>query len=139
MGGALAAVASAAMLVPATGSAARPKAHLSEHRLLTIALRAAAANGDRRPSLIQHTEATRYRANLIAGGDIVPGNTWCYLTAERGRFIAKDASSPAGGHRPKGTVITLVVNARTGQGLDFGLSNRYPDLRKLGPVHTDLS
>lgn len=106
---------------------------------MRIALEVAATDGDRRPSLIQHAEATRYRANLIAGGDIVPGKTWCYLIAERGHFIAKNASYPPGGHPPKGTVITLVVDARTGGVLDFGLSDRYPKLRKLGTVHTDLS
>jgi hypothetical protein len=30
------------------------------------------------------------------------------------------------------------VNASTGQVTDGGLSNRYPDLAKLGRVHTDL-
>ena len=133
------AIAIGAMLLPAAGSAGTSKPSLSEQLIIGIALNAGAANGDRRPSLIQHVQATRHRANLIAGGDIVPGSNWCYLIAERGRFVAKDASYPAGGHPPKGSVITLVVDARTGDVLDFGLSDRYPRLRKLGAVHTDLS
>ena len=127
------------MLLPAASHATTLKHHLSEHQIMKIALRAAAADGDPKPSLIQHVTGTRYRANLVAGGDIVPGSAWCYLVAERGRFIAKGASYPAGGHPPKGSVITLVVNARTGGVLDFGISDRYPQLRKLGAVHTDLA
>lgn len=126
------------MLFPAVGSATPSKHHLSERRIMRIALKAAAADGDHKPSLIQHVAATRHRANLIAGGDVVPDYNWCYLIAERGHFIAKNASYPPGGHPPKGTVMTLVVDARTGGVLDFGLSDRYPQLRKLGAVHTDL-
>jgi hypothetical protein len=36
-------------------------------------------------------------------------------------------------------MVTLVVDARTGGVLDFGLSDRYPQLRKLGAVHTYLN
>jgi hypothetical protein len=34
-------------------------------------------------------------------------------------------------------VITLVLDAKTGQVEDFGASNDYPDIAKLGPVTTD--
>lgn len=132
------AIATGAMLFPAVSSSTASKPQLSEHRILRIALKAAAESGDRKPSLIQHAEGTRYRANLVAGGDIVPGNSWCYLIAERGRFVAKNYMGPSGSHPPRGTVITLVVDARSGVGFDFGISNRYPDLRRLGAVHTDL-
>ncbi len=37
-----------------------------------------------------------------------------------------------------GTVIRLVVDARTGQITDSGLSDRYPPLAQLGRVTTDL-
>jgi hypothetical protein len=35
-------------------------------------------------------------------------------------------------------VITLVVDAATGQVTDSGVSNRYPPLARLGKVTTDL-
>lgn len=79
LGGAVTAIVTGVALLPAAASASAPKPRLSERRLTQIALKAATANGDRRPSLIQDAEATRSRANLIAGGDIVPGSAWCYL------------------------------------------------------------
>jgi hypothetical protein len=36
------------------------------------------------------------------------------------------------------SVITLVLDARTGHVTDFGISDRYPPLAQLGPVTTDL-
>jgi hypothetical protein len=68
---------------------------------MKIALKAAAADGDGRPSLIQHVEATRYRANLIAGGDIVPGNTWCYLIADAGVSSLRTPPTRQEATRPK--------------------------------------
>jgi hypothetical protein len=36
-------------------------------------------------------------------------------------------------------VMTLVVDATTGQVTDSGLSNTYPDLARLGGVRTDYA
>lgn len=120
-----------------SGSSAHHRPHLSEHRILRIAKQAAASSGDRRPTLIQHAEGTRHHANLVDSGDGVPGRQWCYLIAERGHFVV-NAPGPPGAPSPRGSVLTLIVNASTGRVTDFGVSNRYPNLAKLGPVHTDL-
>jgi hypothetical protein len=106
--------------------------------LVQIALVAAKNAGDPRPTLVQYSEGTRRHANLVDSGDIVPGAQRSYLIAERGHFTLKDASIPAGAQAPTGSVLTLVVNARTHQVTDGGVSNRYPDLAKLGPVTTGL-
>jgi hypothetical protein len=111
---------------------------LTEQQVLRIALGAATASGDPRPTLIQHSAGTRYAANAISSGDRVPGSVWSYLVAERGQFVAESASRPAGVSAPRGSVITLVVNATTGRVSDSGISNQYPRLDKLGPVTTDL-
>lgn len=111
---------------------------MSEALIKRAALRAATQAGDRHPSLIQHAEGTRERANKIAWRDTVPDFNWCYLIAVRGKFVLHDVSSPPGAKPPKGTVLTLVLDAKTGRTLDFGVQDRYPDLAKLGPVTTDL-
>jgi hypothetical protein len=108
---------------------------LSESRIMAIALHAAVRAGDAHPLLIQHVESTRERANLVAGGDIIPDRQWSYLIAERGRFVLTDIG--IGDDSLHGSALTLVVNARTGEVTDGGLSNRYPDMSKLGPVVTD--
>jgi hypothetical protein len=120
----------------AAGTARR--SGLSERQIKRIALRAARQAGDRHPILIQHAAGRRSEANKIASGDIVPDSTWCYLVAIRGRFVLNNVSSPPEAKPPTGAVMTLVVNARTGATLDYGVSNDYPNLKKLGPVTTDL-
>ena len=80
---------------------------------------------------------TRFEAVLVSSGDLVFEYNWSYLIAVRGHFIAYDASY-LGAKPPTGSVITLVVDARTGQVTDAGIGNRYPPLAKLGPVTTDL-
>jgi hypothetical protein len=111
--------------------------HLSERQILRIALSAAAALGDPRPTLMQHSEGTQSNANHVASGSYVGGSTWSYLIAERGHFIFKNAPRPIGAAAPRGTALALIVNASTGQISDRGLTRRYPRLGRLGPVRTD--
>jgi hypothetical protein len=110
----------------------------AEQRILKIALKAAARAGDPSPVLIQHGSGTRHRANLVASGDGVSGSQWSYLIAERGHFVTTDAQIPGPAAALRGTVITIIVNARTGEITDSGFSGPYPHLAMLGPVHTDL-
>jgi hypothetical protein len=128
-----------------------PAPHLPEQRLKRIAMQAAKGG---HPTLIQHAEGSRFEANVLAGGDQIPDWHWAYLIAIKGHF----KSNPYGGGIPYAadrgqgltpdksgksprthtyTVMTLVLVAKTGQGEDFGLSNHYPDLAKLGAVTTD--
>ncbi len=125
---------------PALTDAAKPtrRPHLSAQRLLQIALANAVRADDRAPTLIQHVEGQAYRLNLVASGDYVPGYQWAYLIAERGRFTLADVPGPPSAAAPKGTVLTLVIDARTGRLTSRGLSDRYPALGRIGRVHTDL-
>jgi hypothetical protein len=116
----------------------RPRPQLPEKRLLRIAKDAAARSGDPRPRLIQHAAGTRYDAVRIASGDLVFEWNWSYLIAERGHFICQACSVPRGAKPPSGSVLTLVVDAANGQVTDSGISKRYPPLRRLGHVTTDL-
>jgi hypothetical protein len=114
-----------------------PRPTLSERRILTLAEQAASRSGDPNPTLIQHAAGTRFEAVVISSGDLIFEYNWSYLIAIRGHFTATNASY-LGAKPPTGTVITLVVDARTGQVTDGGIGNRYPPLAKLGPVTTDL-
>jgi hypothetical protein len=111
---------------------------LGERRLLTLALQAAQANGDPHPSLVQHAEGARFEAVLVSSGDLVFEWNWSILIAIRGHFTATNVPVPPGARPPTGTVLTLVIDARSGHATDFGLGHRYPKLARLGPVTTDL-
>jgi hypothetical protein len=126
-------------LTSVTGSGASAgKPMLAEAVILRIARAAAAQAGDPSPTLIQHSAGSRARANLIDSGAIVPGRQWSYLIAERGHFVLNNAPTPSGASALSGSVLTQIVNATTGQITDGGVSDRYPNLARLGPVRTDL-
>jgi hypothetical protein len=117
---------------------AQPKPQLPEMRILRIAMAAAKRGGDPHPSLIQHAAGTHFKAVLIGQGDLVFEWNWSYLIAVRGHFSYNDLGPPGSSSTVHGTVITLVVDAATGQVTDTGVSNRYPPLARLGKVTTDL-
>jgi hypothetical protein len=126
-----------ARLVLTLGPApAKPRPALSEKRILHLALGAANRGGDQHPTLIQHAAGSHFKAVLVGQGDLIPEWNWSYLIAIRGHF-AYTGVGP-GNETIHGTVITLVVDAATGQVTDSGLSTRYPPLERLGKVTTDL-
>lgn len=57
-------------------------------------------------------------------GDFIPGadGTPVYLVTIRGEFVCDTCTGPAGSKATSGTYISLVVDARTFTGLDFGMS-----------------
>jgi hypothetical protein len=124
------------MLITVHRAPVRPNPRLSETRLLRIAEDAAANAGDPHPSLIQQAAGPRLEAVLIASGDLVFEWNWSYLIAERGKFTFSGLG--LGSTTVTGSVLTLVVDAATGQVTDSGLSKRYPHLRRLGHVTTDF-
>jgi hypothetical protein len=108
-------------------------------RLTAIASRAAKANGDPHPSWATAVLTTHAKALTSATpGDFVPGSGGVpvFLVTMRGRFVAYDASVPPGAAAPTGTYLSLVVDAKTFQALDFGLSPKPPPVSpaSLGPV-----
>jgi hypothetical protein len=108
-----------------------------EAAILAVALRAAARAGDPKPTLIQHSIGTRGKANRVASGEITGGQQRSYLIAERGRFAVRNSEGVPGSAVPRGSVITLVYDAKTRSVTDFGVQNNYPNLAALGPVTTD--
>jgi hypothetical protein len=71
-------------------------------------------------------------------GDTEPGGqrTVVYLMTMKGRFVADDVSVPAGAHAPAGRYLSIVLNAKTFESLDFGLSASAPSVApgRFGPV-----
>jgi len=116
---------------------AQRKPRLPEKQLRRIAMAAANHGGDPRPSLIQHAAGPHFEAVLIGQGDLVFEWNWSYLIAIRGHFSYSGLGPPGSSSAIHGTVITLVVDAGTGQITDSGISRRYPPLARLGKVTTD--
>jgi hypothetical protein len=121
---------------PAAGSPV-PASAIS--RLTVLASRAATANGDASPQWVTAVLTTHAKALTVATpGDIVPGagGVRVYLVTMHGHFIAYASSPPPGATLPVGTYLSIVVDAKTFQVLDFGLSPTPPPVSpaSLGPV-----
>lgn len=108
-------------------------------RLKAIALSAAADNQDSQPTSIEAVKTTRAAANELGGsgiGNLPDVPVW--LLQEHGNFVCVTCSTPPGGPAPTGSALTLVVDASSYTGLDFGLDDHLLDLSQLGTV-IDLS
>lgn len=108
-------------------------------RLTKIARTAAVANGDARPTQVTAVMTTHAAALTSATpGDFVPSGQRdrVYLLTLQGHFTAYLASGPPGAPAPKGTYLSVVIDARTFRGLDSGLAARRPPVgpASLGPV-----
>ncbi|MGN6172777.1 MAG: hypothetical protein ACTHPS_07470 [Streptosporangiaceae bacterium] len=122
---------------PAAAGAPVPAAAI--WRLTAMAHRAATINGDPSPAWITAVVTTRAKALTSATpGDHVPGSARVrvFLITMRGHFTAKDASQPPGAKAPTGRYLSLVIDAKTFRGLDFGISPKPPPVppASLGPV-----
>jgi hypothetical protein len=108
-------------------------------RLTAIAHRAATINGDPHPAWITAVLTTRAKALTSATpGDHVPGSAHVtvFLLTMRGRFTATEATGPPGAKAPAGRYLSLVIDAKSFRGLDFGISPKPPPVppASLGPV-----
>jgi hypothetical protein len=108
-------------------------------RLTAIARSAATANSDPAPEWITAVRTTHAQALTVATpGDSVPGSgrAAVFLITMRGHFTANDVSRPPGAKAPVGQYLSLVLDARTFQELDFGLGPKPPSaaLASLGHV-----
>jgi hypothetical protein len=108
-------------------------------RLTAIARRAATSNGDPAPAWITAVMTTRAKAlRLATPGDYVPGSAHVkvFLITMRGHFTAREATGPPGAKAPAGRYLSLVIDAKTFEGLDFGIGPKPPSVppASLGPV-----
>ena len=147
-GGALMAVAGAAAMtsvLAAAGCGPPPAAAGTQvpasaiGRLTAMAHRAATINGDSAPAWITAVVTTHAKALTSATpGDYSPGSAHIkvFLITMRGHFTAREATGPPGAKAPTGRYLSLVIDARTFQGLDFGIGPKPPPVlpATLGPV-----
>ena len=108
-------------------------------RLTVIAHDAATANSDPTPEWITAVKTTHAKALTVATpGDSVPGSGQepVFLITMRGHFTANGVSRPDGAKAPTGQYLSLILDARTFQQLDFGLGPKPPSaaLASLGHV-----
>ena len=102
------------------------------HRLRTLALRAAAFNGDRKPTQILVYRSRRGTANDAVSGAGVNSNQPVFVVVVRGDFTAYGASPPAGRALPRGRLIVGVYDARTLRLTDWGIANELAHPALLG-------
>jgi co-chaperonin GroES (HSP10) len=138
---ALVAAAAAVVTIIALGTGALATGasnKLTKAQVIAAAHSSAARNGEMKPKSVKHVESTRGQAVFEAsGGDSVPSDQDVYLVIVHGHFVAADAPRPPGTPAPTGSVMTLVMDATTGDITDFGVSDREPDAAKLGQVSDD--
>jgi hypothetical protein len=109
----------------------------TQERLLAIAKNLAKLDGDPNPQWISVVASTHEKAVQASSGDLVGGPDFpAYLITMKGHFADPTWSGPPGSKEPTGEYVTLVVNARTLQGTDYGISPGPPPqpASSLGPV-----
>lgn len=111
---------------------------LTPEQLRSIAYAVATENGDASPSNIQALETTRGTAvsltapgSEISGGDA--GDDVFAITAT-GQFAALFGNRPPDAPPPTGNALSIVVDAYTGEVLDYGISDLVPPLDSIGTV-----
>lgn len=130
---------------PATWLAIGGKARRIEREdeIREVALALAADHGDPRPDLIQHVTCNRTQANSVVGSANMSDDRDAWLIAIKGDFKSPGTASRRFDVEDRSerrySVITIVVDARTGAPTDMGTSNCYPQLAVAGDVVTDYS
>lgn len=128
-----------ALVGPGTSPGGPPVPASAIPRLTAIAKHVAKGNGDATPAWATAVLTTHAKALTSATpGDFVPGTgkVRVYLITMQGHFVANDVSVPPGAAAPRGRYISVVVDARTFGGMDFGIGPNPPPVSpaSLGPV-----
>jgi hypothetical protein len=110
-------------------------------RLTPIARQLATTNGEPHPTGAMAVRTTDGTASALGGsgtgrrGASAPVD----LVVMRGRFVGYGAKRPAGSPPPRGSVMTVTVDERTGTIAAYSIGQTAPDLASLGdPVELDL-
>ena len=91
------------------------------------------SGGDPSPSSGRVWATSRSRANELVSHSGVDTDQPSYVIVLHGDFVVKDAPRPPGAEAPEASVLTMIVDPRTGEITDFGIHNDAPDLSSLGP------
>jgi|SRR5213593_2474503 hypothetical protein len=101
--------------------------------LRAVAARVAGLNGDPHPSKAIAVPSTRKTAELVESGADVNTDQDVYLIVLHGHFVGHVAHVPPGAPLPRGSVLTIVVDANTDLVTDWGISDQTPNTSALGP------
>ena len=117
----------------------RPVPASALRTLTELAAQVAKVNGDKAPAWVSVVVTTHEKALTSATpGDSEPAGQKAivYLVTMKGHFVAEDVPIPSGAHAPTGTYLSIVINARSLESLDFGLSPKPPPVApsSFGPV-----
>jgi hypothetical protein len=120
-------------------SAVRPAGELSLRDVRRIAVTALGSQVTGRAASMSVVQSTRGAANDLSGSTVTgPARTTCvYLVQELGSFTAHVSSRANPDVAIKGGAVTVVIDAKTGVVLDWGIQSHPERLRSLGKV-TDL-
>jgi hypothetical protein len=123
---------------PSVAEPGQPVPASAVRRLTAIADRAVTLNG-RHPVAWATAVVTTHAKALTSAtpGDTTPGDkAIVYLVTIKGHFVCDLCSGPSGSHAPTGAYLSLVINARTFEGTDSGISPRPPPVppARFGPV-----
>lgn len=126
----------ASTCAPALPAGSCTGSSLSPTQIDTVALSIAGQNADPAPTSMVTVATTRGMVypmifeNDSVGADPTP----VYATTMQGNFTADNALVPSGAPLPTGTVLSLIMDAQTGQLLDERLSNQSVDISSAGKV-----
>ncbi|HEX3618589.1 MAG TPA: hypothetical protein VHU61_18730 [Solirubrobacteraceae bacterium] len=139
----VAAATAAALVLASVGSGAATAGNpMTAAQIKSLVLSGAAAMGDSTPTDISYSALTTRNGALAASGSgasmggAYGSASGYFVVVAHGEFTAYDAPIPNGAKIPTGTVMTLVVDAATGEVTDSGVQHGSPDLSTLGPVTT---
>lgn len=125
-----------------SGSSTSSDFTFSNADITAFALKTAAADNDPQPQSIEWVLTNRDAAERLSndGNPVNKGvaSTTVYLVQMEGSFKHSSATPPGDFKQPTGTFVTLVVDARTGELYDYGLSGKSIELGVLGRVVTAL-
>jgi hypothetical protein len=124
---------------PSTPVPGQPVPASAVQRLTAMVDRAVKLNDGHGVAWASAVVTTRAKALTSATpGDFVPNDekTVVYLVTVKGHFVARAVSVPLGAHAPTGTYMSMVIDAKTFAGLDFGLRPKPPPVApaSFGPV-----
>jgi hypothetical protein len=124
---------------PSAATPGSPVPASAIHRLAVTAELAIERNEGHGVAWASAVVATHEKAPTSATpGDTVPigEKTIVYLVTIKGHFTAVAFTGPPGARAPTGTYLSMVIDAKAFQGLDFGLSPKPPPVApaSLGPL-----
>lgn len=101
--------------------------------LLGVAKRLAAANGESSPADIRYVKTDRNALKHIDGTQ-PKANDPVYLIQMTGNFVGYAAKIPRGSKAPRGNVLTVTVDAKSGHMLGWSILVEPHDLATFGVV-----